>query len=59
MKIKSIGNGFTLIELLLVLILLGIITGVSLPNYFNAFDTARENAAQAAAITVAQGCAAS
>ena len=59
MKIKSIGNGFTLIELLLALILLGIITGVSLPNYFNASDTARKNAAQAAAITVAQGCAAS
>lgn len=59
MNSKNVGNGFTLIELLFVLILLGIITGVSLPIYFNASDTARENAAQAAAITAAQACAAS
>ena len=48
-----------MIELLIVMIILGVISAVALPAYFNSADTARENTAETAVKAAANACAAS
>lgn len=43
----SRSNGFTLIEICMVLVLLGILTAVAVPKYFDLQDESRMKAAQA------------
>merc|ERR1739848_439117 len=55
---NAIEKGFTLVELLIVVVVLGVLSAVALPNFLNQADTARENAANTAAKAAASSCAA-
>ena len=57
-KDAVLKKGFTLIELLITIVFLGILTLITLPNYLNKADRAREVAAELAVISAAKGCAA-
>lgn len=47
MKGKIVKNGFTLIEILLVIILIGILAGITLPSFTNQTSKGKEAAAKA------------
>jgi type IV pilus assembly protein PilA len=55
---NAIEKGFTLVELLIVVIIIGVLSGVALPAFLNQQGKAKVNAAETQVMNAAKSCAA-
>merc|ERR1712224_435533 len=55
---NALEKGFTLVELLIVVVILGVLSGIALPAFLNQQKLAKANAANTEVIQAARSCAA-